>query len=89
MIDERIFKIELRQGKERSIKSYVLRSNVLDDKGERIIEDSKDSLIFYEEGSRLNSESLSTHLKWHSNSQQKELWRLHFPKQDVFFLSLS
>ncbi len=58
MIDERIFKIELRQGKERSIKSYVLRSNVLDDKGERVIEDSKDSLIFYEEGSRLNSESL-------------------------------
>ena len=36
MIDPRIFKIELRQGKERTIKSYVLRSNVLDEKGDRV-----------------------------------------------------
>ena len=44
MIDPRIFKIELREGKERTIKSYVLRSNVLDEKGERVIEEAKESI---------------------------------------------
>ena len=58
MIDPRIFKIELRQGKERTIKSYVLRSNVLDEKGEKTIEESSRYLTYYEEGRYLNSSTL-------------------------------
>ena len=58
MIDPRIFKIELRQGKERTIKSYVLRSNVLDEKGEKTIEESSRYLTYYEEGCTLNSSTL-------------------------------
>ena len=41
MIDPRIFKIELREGRERTIKSYVLRSNVLDEKGEKVLEEGE------------------------------------------------
>ena len=58
MIDPRIFKIELREGKERTIKSYVLRSNVLDEKGERVIEEAKESIIYYDDYQVLNSENI-------------------------------
>lgn len=37
-IIERLGKIEIREGKERQIKSYVLRNNVLDDKDKEIVE---------------------------------------------------
>lgn len=58
MIDPRIFKIELREGRERTIKSYVLRSNVLDEKGEKVLEEAGKYVAYYEDGTFLNSQTL-------------------------------
>ncbi len=58
MIDERFFKVEKREGKERGIKSYVLRNNVLSDKDKAVLERSEGRILYYEEGKILNSETL-------------------------------
>ncbi len=58
MIDQRIFKIENREGKERTIKSYVLRNNTLDEKGEKILENANKHIVYYDQGLKINSESL-------------------------------
>ncbi len=47
---ERINRIEIREGKERTIKSYVLRNNVISPKAERIIRDyMSDHGLFFED----------------------------------------
>lgn len=58
MIDPRIFKVEIREGKERTIKSYVLRNNVLDEKGEKALTEGSKYLVYFEDGKTLDSPSL-------------------------------
>ncbi len=58
MTDSRIFKVEKRTGRERTIKSYVLRNNVLDEKGEKTIEESKEYIEYYDGEKKLSSVTL-------------------------------
>ena len=45
---ERINRIEIREGKERTIKSYVLRNNVLSDKAKRVLHEYMEKYgLFY------------------------------------------
>ena len=62
MTDEDLFKrideIEIRKGKERTIKSYVLRNNVLSDRYKKVISDYMPSHGFFFEDKILDYESL-------------------------------
>lgn len=56
---ERLNKIEIREGRERTIKSYVLRNNVIDEKEKDIVRKySQTHSIFFSNEQKLNSESV-------------------------------
>lgn len=55
---EKLGKIEIREGKERQIKSYVLRNNILDDKDKAIVEKYFPSNGLFFEDKPLNSKTV-------------------------------